>query len=766
MADDQPAEAALTAPTVAYSGPVGGWGSVRGMIGTLRSSGAGAGALATLADLNKPGGTMCTSCAWTKVPNPGLVEFCENGAKATLWDLTGDRCTPDFFAKHPVSEIADWSDYDLERVGRLTHPMRYDAASDRYVETGWGEAFAAIGAELRRLEPKSTTFYASGKAALEASYLYALFARVYGHNNLPDSSNMCHETTSVALKTVLGTPVGTCTFDDLAHCDAIFYVGQNPGTNSPRILHPLKDAVDRGCRIVAFNPLKEKGLIAFADPQSPADMLLGRSTPIASHYVQVRPGGDIAALTGVAKHVLALDAEDRSRGGAGLLDRAFLDEHCHGLADWLRFVEQSDWADIERQSGVGRAELETAGAIYAASERVIGIYGMGLTQHVHGSQAIGALVNLLLLRGNVGRKGAGCQPIRGHSNVQGQRTVGVTEKPELAPNEKYRELFGFEPPMDKGHNTVEFLEALLAGEARGFIGLGGNLVRAVPDQDRVAKAWRGLDLTVHVATRLNRTHLLPGRSSWLLPCLVRAEEDVQASGPQQVSMEDSFSHIHGSIGRRAPASPQLRSEVAIVAGLAKATLDPHAKLRWDEWTADYDRIRELIARTWPDQFADMSRRINEPGGFYRGNSAHDRIWKTESGKAQFTLPTSLDSADLADRPGRFRLITLRSNDQFNTTVYGMSDRLRGIEGDRMIVMMAPADMAAMGIEKGRRVTLVGDAADGITRTVEGLAVIPYDLPRGALAGYFPELNPLSPLSRHDLASGTPAAKAIPVRILA
>ncbi len=766
MADDHPTQATLTGPLVAYRGPVGGWGSVRGMIGTLKSSGAGAAALGTLSDLNKPGGTMCTSCAWTKVPNPGLVEFCENGAKATLWDLTSDRCTPDFFAKHPVSEIAGWSDYDLERVGRLTHPMRYDAATDRYVETTWDAAFAAIGAELRRLEPKSTTFYASGKAALEASYLYALFARVYGHNNLPDSSNMCHETTSVALKTVLGTPVGTCTFDDLAHCDAIFYVGQNPGTNSPRILHPLKDAVDRGCRIVAFNPLKEKGLIAFADPQSPADMLLGRSTPIASHYVQVRPGGDIAALTGVAKHVLAVDAEDLARGGPGVLDRAFLQEHCHGLDDWLRFVEQSEWADIERQSGVGRAELETAGAIYAASDRVIGIYGMGLTQHVHGSEAIGALVNLLLLRGNIGRKGAGCQPIRGHSNVQGQRTVGITEKPELAPNDKYRELFGFEPPMDKGHNTVEFLEALLAGEAKGFIGLGGNLVRAVPDQDRIARAWGGLDLSVHIATRLNRTHLLPGRSSWLLPCLVRAEEDIQASGPQQVSMEDSFSHIHGSIGRRTPASPHLRSEVAIVASLAKATLEPRDTLPWDDWVADYRLIRDLIARTWPDQFADMNRRINEPGGFYRGNSAHQRVWKTESGKAQFTLPTSLDSADLVDRPGRFRLITLRSNDQFNTTVYGMSDRLRGIEGDRMIVMMAPADMAALGLEKGQRVTLVGDAADGIARTVEGLAVVPYDLPRGALAGYFPELNPLSPLSRHDLASGTPAAKAIPVRILA
>lgn len=422
-----PPEALPASGTVAYDHAVGGWGSAAGMARVERTALAGAGALASLAHQNKPGGTMCVSCAWAKPPQPHLAEFCENGAKATIWDLTSLRAGPDFFVEHTVSELLSWSEFDLERAGRLTHPLRYDFVRDRYVETSWDEAFTAIGEELRRLDPKSVTFYASGKAALEPSYLYALFARMYGHNNLPDSSNMCHETTSVALKKVLGSPVGTCTFDDLAHSDAIFYVGQNPGTNSPRILHPLKDAVERGCKIVAMNPLKEKGLIEFVDPQNPRQMSVGKPTPIASQYIQVQSGGDIAALTGVAKYVLALEAAE-----GGVLDTKFLAEHTHGLQEWMAKVEATSWDDIEAHSGVSRAELEAAGETYARAKAVIGIYGMGLTQHVHGSEAIGALVNLLLLRGNVGRPGAGCQPIRGHSNVQGQRTVGITEKPELS----------------------------------------------------------------------------------------------------------------------------------------------------------------------------------------------------------------------------------------------------------------------------------------------------------------------------------------------
>ena len=761
---DIPPEAEPAPGTVHYRGPVGGWGSVEGIAAIQTLAKAGPGALETLAHQNKPAGYMCTSCAWAKPPEPHVAEFCENGAKATLWDLTSARCGPGFFREHKVSELSGWSDHALELDGRLTHPLRYDPDSDRYLETSWPEAFAGIGAALKRLEPQSTTFYASGKAGLEASYLYALFARIYGHNNLPDSSNMCHETTSVGLKKVLGSPVGTCTFQDLAHCDAIFCVGQNPGTNSPRILHPLKDAVERGCEIVVFNPLKERGLVAFADPQNPWQMTVGKSTPLASHYVQVGAGGDIAALTGVATHVLELDARDRAAGGAGLLDRVFLAAHTHGFREWRETVEKLDWAEIERESGVARASLEQAARIYAKAKAVIGVYGMGLTQHVHGTQAVGALVNLLLLRGNVGRPGAGVNPVRGHSNVQGQRTVGITEKPELAPMARYRELFGFEPPTQKGLNTVEFLEALLKGEAKGFLGLGGNLARAVPDWERVAKAWRGMELTVHIATRLNRTHLLPGKASWILPCLVRAEEDLQAGGPQQVSMEDSFSHIYGSIGRRTPASARLRSEVDIVCSLAKATLPENPLWRWDEWTADYRRIRALIAKTFPDMFADMERRMNQPGGFYRGNAAHRRIWKTESGKAEFTVPSTLDATGLERRPGRYRLITLRSNDQFNTTVYGHSDRLRGIEGERDVVLMAPQDIAEAGLEAGRRVALTTDLDDGFERRVAGLKIVPFDLPRGAVAGYFPELNALSPLSRRDMASGTPAAKAIPVRV--
>ncbi|WP_407947014.1 FdhF/YdeP family oxidoreductase [Paracoccus liaowanqingii] len=758
MPDDMP-PADRDAQTSSYDGPVGGWGSAKGMAAIARVARPGPGAFETLRRQNKPGGLMCSSCAWAKPPNPHVVEFCENGAKATLWDLTSARCGPGFFRDHRVTELATWSEYDLERAGRLTHPLRYDAATDRYVETTWDAAFTQIGRELQAADSKATTFYASGKAGLEASFLYGLFARAMGHNNLPDSSNMCHETTSVGLKEVIGSPVGTCVLEDFDHCDMILHVGQNPGTNSPRMLHPLQQAAKRGCCIVAINPLREKGLLEFANPQSAWQMTVGAPTEIADRYLQVRAGGDIAALTGIAKHVLALE-----KAGGGVLDHAFLDAHCHGLQDWMAWVDATDWADLEQVSGLTRAAMEGIGAIYARSKAVIGVYGMGLTQHVHGSDAIAALVNLLLLRGNIGRKGAGCSPVRGHSNVQGQRTVGITEKPELVPNERLRDLFGITPPMEEGWNTTVFVKALLEGRAKVFLGLGGNLARAVPDTDRVAEAWGRMDLTVHVATRLNRTHLMPGRSSWLLPCLVRAEEDMQDGTNQQVTIEDSFSHIHGSIGKRGPASPHLLSETAIIARLAEATLPVNPRMPWGHWTRDYGRIRDLIEAVYPDDFRDFNARMDQPGGFYRGNPARDRDWQTDSGKAQFTVPAALDATGLGRDPGLYRLITLRSNDQFNTTVYGMSDRLRGIEGDRMLVMMSPEDMAAEGLVAEQRIALAGDAEDGIARRVAGLRIIPYDLPRGCIAGYFPELNPLSPLSRADLASDTPATKGIPVRL--
>lgn len=747
------------ADPMTYDGPVGGWGSARGMAAVARTAHPVAGALDTLRRLNKPGGVMCSSCAWGKPPNPHVVEFCENGAKATLWDLTSLRCGPEFFLEHRVADLAGWSEYDLEMAGRLTHPLRYDAASDRYLETGWDEAFAEIGEALRALDPKAVTFYASGKAGLEASFLYGLFARAYGHVNLPDSSNMCHETTSVGLKSVIGSPVGTCTLDDFDHCDMILHVGQNPGTNSPRMLHPLQEAAKRGCCIVAINPLREKGLMEFANPQSPWQMTVGAPTEIADRYLQVRAGGDIAALTGIAKHVLALE---RSMGG--VLDHDFLNAHTQGLQEWMDWVDATDWSDLERVSGLSQAAMEVIGAIYARARAVIGVYGMGLTQHVHGSDAVAALVNLLLLRGNIGRKGAGCSPVRGHSNVQGQRTVGITEKPDLVPNDRLRDLYGIQPPMEEGWNTTAFVQALLEGRAQGFVGLGGNLARAVPDIDRVAAAWGAMPLTVHVATRLNRTHLMPGRASWILPCLVRAEEDLQDGVNQQVTVEDSFSHIHGSIGRRRPASPHLLSETAIVARMARATLAPNPKMPWSRWAADYAQVRAQIAAVYPEDFHDFEARMDQPGGFYRENPARNRVWKTDSGRAQFTRPADLDATGLGDRAGVYRLMTLRSNDQFNTTVYGMSDRLRGIEGDRMLVMMSPADMEAEGLSPEQRITLEGAADDGVARRVAGLRVLPYDLPRGCLAGYFPELNPLSPLLRGDMASGTPASKGIPVRL--
>ena len=749
--------------TVHYDGPAGGWGSLKGISRIFAKELDSPAVLETLRRQNKPGGFMCVSCAWTKPANPHPFEFCENGAKATLWELTSHRCTPEFFDQHTVSELKEWRDYDLEQQGRLTHPMRYDRASDRYLPVSWADAFREIGAELHALDPKSTVFYTSGRASLETSYLYAVFARLYGHNNLPDSSNMCHETTSVGLKKVTGSPVGTCVLSDFDKCDAIFFFGQNTGSNSPRFLHPLQEAVKRGCRIVTFNPVQEPGLIKFVNPQSPTEMLTKKSTPISELYFQVRAGGDIAAITGLCKHVMARDAALLASDKQHLIDTAFIEQHCRGFDDFAAWLDGVSWEEIEKESGLSRVDLEAAADVYCDAEKVIGIYGMGVTQHVHGSQTIGALVNLLLLRGNIGREGAGISPVRGHSNVQGQRTVGISEKPELVPNDRLTKLFGFQPPMDKGMNTVEACEGIIAGEVKAFLSLGGNFVRAIPERDQMEDAWTKMRLTVQIATKLNRSHLINGEIAYLLPCLGRSEEDEQASGPQTVTMEDSLSCIHGSVGKRKPASEHLLSELAIVAGIAKQTLSPNPKVQWDEWVGDYGKVRDLIEASYPDKFADFNARMFTPGGFYKGNKARERIWQTESGKAEFTVPTTLSSCGFEDAPGRYRLITLRSNDQFNTTIYGHSDRLRGLEGERTVVLVSQAEMARQGLVEGQRVTLVTAMEEERRRAVAGLKVVAYDLPDGCVAGYFPELNPLVPLSLRDRLSDTPASKGIPVR---
>lgn len=752
--------------TVHYKGTEGGWGSVRGIAEIALRERPVLGALDTVRRQNKVKGFMCVSCAWGKPASPHPVEVCENGVKATFWELTSRRCTPDFFAKHTVTELRTWKDHDLEQTGRLTHPMRYDAPTDRYVPCSWDEAFAAIGRELKAMPPEQAVFYASGRASLETSYLYALFARLYGHNNLPDSSNMCHETTSVTLRKVIGSPVGTCDLADFEHCDAIFFFGQNPGTNSPRLLHPLQQAVKRGVRIVTFNPIREKGLEEFKSPQNPVEMLTPARTRISTLYLQLKAGGDIAAITGMIKHVLAAEDQAVAGGGPSVIDHDFIAQHTHGFAAMKAAVDATGWDAIEHESGLTRGEIEEAAQIYLRAPAAIAMYGMGLTQQFHGFDNIATLTNLWLLRGNIGRPGAGISPVRGHSNVQGQRTVGIAEKPELVPLDRLAEQYGFSPPREEGRTTVRVCEGVMDGTVRAFIGLGGNFLRAIPERDRMEAAWPALRLTVQIATKLNRSHLVNGEVAYLLPCLGRSETDEQASGAQAVTMEDSLSCIHGSLGRNKPASRHLKSEVAIVAGMAKATLAPNPKVPWDDWCADYARIRDSIEATYPDLFRDFNGRVFTPGGFHKGNAARQRVWKTASGKAEFTPLRTLRAIGFDDAPGRYRLMTLRSNDQFNTTIYGYSDRLRGIEGTRDVVLMCPQDLAEAGLASGAVVSLVSDAGDGVDRRVDGLTVTPFRLPRGCIAGYFPELNPLMPVWYHDRTSLTPAAKGLPVRIVA
>ena len=750
--------------TSPYTGPAGGWGSMKSLAEISMREKVGPEAAKELTRQNKPGGFMCVSCAWGKPAHPHIAEFCENGAKATAWELTSYRTTPEFFARHTISELRGWKDYDLEQAGRLTHPMKYDAASDKYVAVSWAEAFADIGAQLKGFDPTRVVFYASGRASLETSYMWALMARMYGSQNLPDSSNMCHETTSVGLKQAIGSPVGTIHLSDYNVCDAIFYFGQNPGVNSPRFLHPLRDCAKRGVDIVVFNPLKERGLERFTDPQNPIEMATGKSTPIASQYHQVRAGGDIAALMGLSKYVIEADDAARAAGRPAILDHEFIAQHTVRFDEFAARARAIGWDEIERESGLTRGELEESARIYIKAERVICVYGMGLTQHVNGIDNLHMLVNFMLLRGNVGKPGAGFGPVRGHSNVQGQRTVGITEKPELAPLDRLKDLYDFEPPREKGWDTVEACERIIDGSAQAFLGLGGNLARAVPDTARIEPAWQQLPLTVSIATKLNRTHLLPGKTCYLLPCLGRIETDEQAGGAQAVTMEDSFSRIYGSRGRATPAAPTLLSEPAIVAGIAKAMLAPNPKVDWDAWVGDYDLVRDAIEATYPDKFNRFNERMWIPGGFWKGVPAAHREWQTESGRAEFNVPTAMSATGFEDAEGRFRLMTLRSNDQFNTTIYGYHDRFRGIKGTRDVVMMNRGDMARMGLKEHDRVDLVGDAGGNGDTRVGNLLVVPYDIPAGCLGAYYPECNVLIPVAHHAHQSHVPAAKSVPVRV--
>ena len=751
---------------VAYHYAAGGWGSLKEVGTALAAQKVLFKGARVLLQQNKPKGFACVSCSWAKPAHPHLFEFCESGAKAAAWEITSKRIGPDFFAKHTVADLLQWSDRELESAGRLTAPMRWDAATDCYREVAWDEAFAEIGRELRALAPESVVFYSSGRASLETSYLYQLLARLYGCNNLPDSSNMCHESTAVGLMKSIGVGIGTVTLEDFDETDCLFFFGQNVGTNSPRMLHPLQDARKRDVPIITFNPIREPGLVRFVNPQSPMEMLTPAHTQMSTQYHQVKAGGDSAALMGLCKAVIAADDMALQAGTARILDTAFIAAHTAGFDEFAAAVRASDWGEIERESGLPRPALEQAATAYMSANKVMGVYGMGLTQHRNGVQNVQMLVNFLLLRGNIGKAGAGICPVRGHSNVQGQRTVGITEKPELAPLDKLAEQFHFEPPRKKGLNTVDACKGILAQTVRGFIGLGGNFVRATPETVLLEGAWDKLRLSVQISTKLNRSHLIHGAVSYILPCLGRIEIDRQASGEQAVSVEDSTGCMHGSRGPVEPASDKLRSEPAIVAAIAKAVLPPNEAVPWDGWVADYSTIRDAIAETYPDIFHDFNARMWIPGGFRRPVPAAHRQWKTESGRANFTVPeTLLEDPDQRPLQGRLlRLFTLRSDSQFNTTVYTDDDRFRGIYGGRRVLLIHPEDMARLGFAAGDLVDAFTPADDGVTRRVDGLKLVAFDLPRQCVGGYYPECNPLIPLWHHAKGSMVPAAKSIAIEL--
>ncbi|MGN6208388.1 FdhF/YdeP family oxidoreductase [Asticcacaulis sp.] len=744
-----------------FHAPAGGWGALRAVARTLRSQMDIVAGSQTLMRNNQPHGFDCPGCAWPDPKHTSAFEFCENGAKAVTWEATRKRATPEVLAQHSVRELLTWHDHDIEDLGRLTHPMIYDPASDRYVEIAWTEAFQRIATALNALpDPNMAEFYTSGRASNEAAFLFQLFVRAYGTNNFPDCSNMCHEATSVGLAQVIGLGKASVTLEDFDHADAIFSIGHNPGTNHPRMMATLREVSKRGAPIVVFNPLKERALERFASPQSPVEMATLTATPIASDYLQLKIGGDIAALKGVMKAVIALDDADLAAGGDGVLDRKFLAEHTVGIEAIIADLRACLWEDIEAASGLTRAQLEHAGQIYAKAKSVIVCYGMGVTQHSHGTAAVQQISNLLLLRGNYGRPGAGICPLRGHSNVQGDRTVGIDEKAPAHLREGIRRVYGFEPPVAHGHDAVAAMQAMAEGRSKVMVCLGGNLAVAMSDPARSFAAVRGLDLAVHVATKLNRSHLLLAKENILLPCLGRTELDMQASGPQSVTVEDTMSMVHASTGKLPPPSEHVRSEPWIVANLARAVLGDRFAIPWEAYADDYSLIRDAIAQVLP-AFRDYNERIRTPGGFRLPVGPSERLWKTPSGKAEFRVFPGLHAEAVNPDPDVLTLTTLRSHDQYNTTIYGLDDRYRGVFGRRDVVFMNPDDLAARGLVTGDVVDVSSAISDAV---LAGYSVVSYNIPRGCAAAYYPEANVLIPLSRHDKASGTPSYKSVPVRI--
>ncbi|QNE78004.1 FdhF/YdeP family oxidoreductase [Streptomyces finlayi] len=704
----------------------------------------------TLLKVNQKDGFDCPGCAWPEGDKRHTAEFCENGAKAVAEEATLRRVTPEFFATHPVADLATRSGYWLGQQGRITQPMYLPEGAERYEAVPWEHAFAIIAEELKALtSPDEALFYTSGRTSNEAAFLLQLFAREFGTNNLPDCSNMCHESSGSALTETIGIGKGSVSLEDLHHADLIIVAGQNPGTNHPRMLSALEQAKSAGAKIISVNPLPEAGLERFKNPQTPLGMIKG--TTLTDLFLQIRLGGDQALFRLLNKMILET---------AGAVDETFVREHTHGYEEFAKTARTADWDTTLTATGLDRTAIEEALTMILASERTIVCWAMGLTQHKHAVPTIREVVNFLLLRGNIGRPGAGVCPVRGHSNVQGDRTMGIFERPPAAFLDALDKEFGITSPRHHGYDVVRSIQALRDGDAKVFFAMGGNFVAATPDTTVTEAAMRRARLTVHVSTKLNRSHTVTGTRALILPTLGRTDKDTQASGKQFVTVEDSMGMVHSSRGNLTPAGPHLLSEPAIVARLARAVLGTASATNWEEFEKDYGTIRDRISRVVPG-FEDFNARVAVPGGFTLPHAPRDeRRFPTTTGKANFTA-APVEYPELPE--GRLLLQTLRSHDQYNTTIYGLDDRYRGIKGGRRIVMVNPADAEALGLTDGGYTDLVSEWKDGVERRAPGFRVVHYPTARGCAAAYYPETNVLVPLDATADTSNTPASKSVVVR---
>jgi molybdopterin-dependent oxidoreductase alpha subunit len=710
----------------------------------------------TLLQLNQKQGIDCPGCAW---PEPdgerSHFEFCEEGAKHVADEATTKRITPEFFKQRSVEALSHQPDQWLNAQGRITHPLVLRAGAAHYEAINWSDAFALIANELNSLaSPDEAIFYTSGRTSNEAAFLYQLFVRQFGTNNLPDCSNMCHESSGAGMKETLGYGKGTVSLADFDLADAIFVIGQNPGTNHPRMLTSLMQAKRRGCKIVHINPLPETGLTRFKHPQE-VWTWLGQGTKLADLFLQVRINGDVALLKGIMKELF--EAEERHQGQ--ILDQEFINNHTTGFEEFKAALAGIHWGDILDQSGVTKVKIEDAARIFMESERVIFCWAMGLTQHRNAVANIQEIVNLMLLRGQMGKPGAGLCPVRGHSNVQGDRTMGIWEQPSPDFLDRLGKEFGFKPPRRHGLDTVHAIQAMHIGDAKIFFALGGNFLSATPDTEYTAQALRRCRLTVQVSTKLNRAHLVTGEQALILPCLGRTEIDLQQSGPQMVTTENSMAVVEGWEGRLAPAAKELWSEPAIVAGLAQAVLGDRSQVDWDGLQGNYDRIREHIEHVVPG-FEDYNQRAREPGGFYLPNPIRELKFDTDDGRAHFTVH-ELPQHDL--QPGQFLMMTMRSHDQFNTTIYGLDDRYRGIRNGRRVVFLNPDDIRLDGLHDGQVVDLISHF-EGEERIAPRFTIVSYSIPRRCAATYFPETNVLVPVRNFADKSNTPASKSVVISI--